>query len=130
MSIRSRSASWLVWFLAACLGLAVTAWAADVEVQLGAGDGFEDVGVGKDHEQISLVGVIEEVGPGVIDLERGQRVAAMIQYGGYTEYAILPAEKVVQVPEGVDSESAARSLASINSTTAKSSVPALSSSNF
>ncbi len=54
-----------------------------------------------------VVGVIEEVGPGVSGLERGQRVAALIQYGGYTEYAILPAEKVVQVPEGVDPKSAA-----------------------
>jgi NADPH:quinone reductase-like Zn-dependent oxidoreductase len=54
-----------------------------------------------------VVGVIDEVGPDVIGLERGQRVAAMIQYGGYTEYAILPAEKVIQVPEGVDPESAA-----------------------
>jgi NADPH:quinone reductase-like Zn-dependent oxidoreductase len=53
-----------------------------------------------------LVGVIEEVGPGVNGLERGQRVAATIQYGGYTEYAVLPAEKVVQVPEGVDPKTA------------------------
>ena len=54
-----------------------------------------------------VVGVIEEVGPSVSGLERGQRVAAMIQYGGYTEYAILPAGRVVPVPEGVDPESAA-----------------------
>jgi NADPH:quinone reductase-like Zn-dependent oxidoreductase len=31
----------------------------------------------------------------------------MTQYGGYTEYAILPAEKVVPVPEGVDPKLAA-----------------------
>ena len=54
-----------------------------------------------------VVGVIEEVGPSVSGLERGQRVGAMIQYGGYTEYAILPADKVVPVPEGVHPESAA-----------------------
>ena len=54
-----------------------------------------------------VVGVIEEVGPSVSGLEKGQRVAAMIQYGGYTEYANLPAGKVVQVPEGVDPKSAA-----------------------
>jgi NADPH:quinone reductase-like Zn-dependent oxidoreductase len=30
----------------------------------------------------------------------------MIQYGGYTEYTVLPAEKVVRVPEGVSPESA------------------------
>lgn len=39
MSIRSRSASWLISFPAACLGLAVPAWAADVQIQLGAYDG-------------------------------------------------------------------------------------------
>ena len=33
-----------------------------------------------------VVGVIDEFGPGVSGLERGQRVAAMIQYGGYTGY--------------------------------------------
>jgi NADPH:quinone reductase-like Zn-dependent oxidoreductase len=54
-----------------------------------------------------VVGVIDEVGPGVSGLERGQRVAAMIQYGGYTEYAILPADKAIWVPDGVDPESAA-----------------------
>jgi NADPH:quinone reductase-like Zn-dependent oxidoreductase len=54
-----------------------------------------------------VVGVIEEVGPGISGLEKGQRVAAMIQYGGYTEYANLPAAKVVKVPEGVDPKSAA-----------------------
>ena len=53
-----------------------------------------------------VVGVIEEVGPNIRGLEKGQRVAAMIQYGGYTEYAILPADRVVQVPDGVDPESA------------------------
>jgi NADPH:quinone reductase-like Zn-dependent oxidoreductase len=54
-----------------------------------------------------VVGVIEELGPGVSGLERGQRVAAMIQYGGYTEYATLPTDRLVQVPEGVDPKSAA-----------------------
>lgn len=54
-----------------------------------------------------VVGLIEEVGPSVDGLEKGQRVAAMIQYGGYTEYACLPADKVVQVPDGVDPRSAA-----------------------
>jgi len=49
-----------------------------------------------------VVGVIEEAGPGVIELEVGRRVATMIQYGGYTEFAYLPAEMVVPVPDGVD----------------------------
>jgi NADPH:quinone reductase-like Zn-dependent oxidoreductase len=77
---------------------------ADVLWQLGI------TPVGPKHPFIpgyDVVGVIEEVGPGVSGLERGQRVAAMIQYGGYTEYAIVTADKVVPVPAGVASESAA-----------------------
>jgi NADPH:quinone reductase-like Zn-dependent oxidoreductase len=49
-----------------------------------------------------LVGVVEETGPGVDGIERGQRVAAMIQYGGYTEHAVVPVTKIVPVPDGVD----------------------------
>jgi NADPH:quinone reductase-like Zn-dependent oxidoreductase len=54
-----------------------------------------------------LVGTIDQVGSGVSDLEVGERVAAMIQYGGYSEYATLPADKAVPVPEGVDPQLAA-----------------------
>jgi NADPH:quinone reductase-like Zn-dependent oxidoreductase len=49
-----------------------------------------------------LVGVIDQIGAGLPGFEKGQRVAAMIQYGGYTEYAVVPAEKVVLLPEGLD----------------------------
>jgi NADPH:quinone reductase-like Zn-dependent oxidoreductase len=59
-----------------------------------------------------VVGVIEELGLGVSGLESGQRVAAMIQYGGYTEYAILPANKIVPVPHGVDPKVAAAAVTS------------------
>jgi NADPH:quinone reductase-like Zn-dependent oxidoreductase len=54
-----------------------------------------------------LVGVVEALGDGVEGLEPGQRVAAMIQYGGYTEFALLPADRVVPVPEGVEPVQAA-----------------------
>jgi NADPH:quinone reductase-like Zn-dependent oxidoreductase len=49
-----------------------------------------------------LVGVIDQIGAGLPGFEKGQRVAAMIQYGGYTEYAVVPAEKVVLIPKGLD----------------------------
>lgn len=42
------------------------------------------------------------LGAGVSDSAVGQTVAAMIQYGGYTQYAFLPPEKLVPVPEGLD----------------------------
>jgi NADPH:quinone reductase-like Zn-dependent oxidoreductase len=54
-----------------------------------------------------LVGIVEQLGPGSSGFEKGQRVAAMIQYGGYTEYAAVPAEKAVLVPEGLDPMKAA-----------------------
>jgi NADPH:quinone reductase-like Zn-dependent oxidoreductase len=49
-----------------------------------------------------LVGVIDQIGANLPGFEKGQRVAAMIQYGGYTEYSVVPAEKVVFVPEGLN----------------------------
>ncbi len=49
-----------------------------------------------------VVGIVEEIGHDVTGFEIGQRVAAMINYGGYTEYAYLPEEMVVPVPEGID----------------------------
>ncbi len=49
-----------------------------------------------------LVGLIDQIGAGLSGFEKGQRVAAMIQYGGYTEYAEVPAEKIVLVPNGLD----------------------------
>ena len=49
-----------------------------------------------------LVGVIDQIGAGLPGFEKGQRVAAMIQYGGYTEYAVVPAEKVVLLPKSLD----------------------------
>lgn len=49
-----------------------------------------------------LVGVVDQVGAGSSGFEIGQRVAAMIQYGGYTEYAVVPTERVVLMPEGLD----------------------------
>jgi NADPH:quinone reductase-like Zn-dependent oxidoreductase len=49
-----------------------------------------------------LVGVVDKLGQGVSDLAVGQTVAAMIQYGGYTQYAFLPPEQLVPVPDGLD----------------------------
>jgi NADPH:quinone reductase-like Zn-dependent oxidoreductase len=49
-----------------------------------------------------VVGIVEEVGPRVAEFRKGQRVAAMINYGGYTEFAYLPEELVVPVPDGIE----------------------------
>ena len=49
-----------------------------------------------------IVGIVDDVGSGVEGIKPGQRVAAMTQFGGYTEYAVVPAEKAVIVPDELD----------------------------
>ena len=49
-----------------------------------------------------VVGVVDQVGEELSVFHEGQKVAALIQYGGYAEYANVSAEKVVPVPEGLD----------------------------
>jgi NADPH2:quinone reductase len=46
-------------------------------------------------------GTVEAVGPGVSTVRAGERVASVSIAGSYAEYAIAPAEKLVQLPEGI-----------------------------
>jgi NADPH2:quinone reductase len=56
-------------------------------------------------------GTVTAVGEGVDDLAIGDRVAwAMVDGGGYAEAVVLPADRVVPVPEGVDLEGAAAAM--------------------
>jgi NADPH2:quinone reductase len=52
-------------------------------------------------------GVIERVGEGVTGLAVGDRVAYVMVRGSYAEYALVPAEKVVKIPDQVPFETAA-----------------------
>ncbi len=53
-------------------------------------------------------GVIEQVGEGVLDVAVGQRVAYYtMQPGSYAEYAVVPADKLILIPDGVTDEQAA-----------------------
>ncbi len=55
-----------------------------------------------------VAGVVEAVGEGVTHLQAGQRVMAMIQNGGYAEYAIAPAQQAFPLPDGLgDAEATA-----------------------
>jgi NADPH2:quinone reductase len=47
-------------------------------------------------------GVVDAVGPGVIGPKAGDRVASVDVRGSYAEFAIVPAERLVVVPDGVD----------------------------
>jgi NADPH2:quinone reductase len=52
-------------------------------------------------------GEVEAVGPGVLDLAAGDRVAWAAVGGSYAEALVAPAAQLVRVPEGVELESAA-----------------------
>ncbi len=56
---------------------------------------------------MEAAGIVDAVGPGVDGVQPGDRVAYAMQVGSYAEYAVLPAWKLVPVPEGVDLEIAA-----------------------
>src|SRR5579864_9458 len=47
-------------------------------------------------------GVVDAVGPGVTDVQVGDRVATSAFTGGYAEYALANAWQLARVPEGVD----------------------------
>jgi len=47
-------------------------------------------------------GVVERVGAGVTDIAPGDAVAWCMVLGSYAEYAVVPAEKLVKVPRGVN----------------------------
>ncbi len=49
-----------------------------------------------------VAGTIEAVGAGVEGLESGQRVIASMQGGGYAEYALADARRVVPIPENLE----------------------------
>ncbi|MDQ4076465.1 MAG: quinone oxidoreductase [Chloroflexota bacterium] len=52
-------------------------------------------------------GVVEAVGPGVSEVEEGDRVAYAMEPGSYAEYAVVEASKLVPVPEEITTEQAA-----------------------
>jgi len=52
-------------------------------------------------------GVVERVGAGVTGTRPGDRVVSETAVGTYAEYAIVPEERVVPLPDGVDARLAA-----------------------
>lgn len=52
-------------------------------------------------------GIVEDIGERVIEWAPGERVAWAMTIGGYAEYAVLPASKLVRVPEGIETRTAA-----------------------
>ncbi len=56
---------------------------------------------------VEAAGVVDTVGPEVSEVRPGDRVAYATQQGSYAEYAVVPAWKLVPLPEGLDSRQAA-----------------------
>src|SRR5512138_3798996 len=52
-------------------------------------------------------GIVDAVGPEVTGVRPGDRVAYASVQGSYAEYAIVPAGRLIPVPDGVDSKQAA-----------------------
>jgi NADPH:quinone reductase len=52
-------------------------------------------------------GVVDAVGPGVKDIAVGDRVAYVMQVGAYRTRRIVPAERLVKLPESIDFDAAA-----------------------
>jgi len=53
-----------------------------------------------------LVGVVEQLGEGVKQLQVGQRVADLMVIGAHSEYVCLPASRLILVPEALDAAEA------------------------
>lgn len=52
-------------------------------------------------------GVVEKVGEGVSAVRPGDRVVSESVIGGYAEYALVPAERAIPLPDGVDTRQGA-----------------------
>ncbi|MCJ8007782.1 NAD(P)H-quinone oxidoreductase [Lederbergia wuyishanensis] len=56
---------------------------------------------------LEMSGVIEDVGVDVRDWKKGDRVCALLPGGGYAEYAVIPADMAIKIPENLSFEEAA-----------------------
>ena len=59
---------------------------------------------------IEGAGTVEALGDGVEEFELGDKVAYCLSWGSYAEYAVVPAWRVVPVPDGLPLELAAASM--------------------
>ena len=55
-------------------------------------------------------GTVEAVGPEVMDIAVGDRVAYAMVRGSYAEFALVPAAQLVKIPQGVDFSDAAAAM--------------------
>lgn len=56
---------------------------------------------------VEAAGIVDAVGPAVNDFRPGDRVVYVLQLGSYAEYAVVPAAKLLKIPDGMATEQAA-----------------------
>lgn len=56
---------------------------------------------------LEMAGVVEETGSGVSDWSPGDRVFALLPGGGYAEYAVVPTDMAMRIPDNFSFEEAA-----------------------
>jgi NADPH2:quinone reductase len=56
---------------------------------------------------VEAAGVVEAIGDGVTELKIGDRVAYAAQIGAYAEKRLIPADRLVKIPNGISDEQAA-----------------------
>jgi len=56
------------------------------------------------------VGIVEAVGAGVADFKEGDRVGYTLPVGAYSSHRLVPADRMMRIPEGVSDEVAACSI--------------------
>jgi len=54
-----------------------------------------------------IAGVVTELGPGAEGVRVGDRVLGMMEHGAYADEAVLPAERVIPIPDAMDFAAAA-----------------------
>ena len=59
---------------------------------------------------VEAAGVVEAVGPDVEEVRAGDRVAYALVTGAYAEYAAVPAQRLVKLPDHVDARTAAAAM--------------------
>ena len=50
----------------------------------------------------SIIGVVDALGDSTSEIKVGERVAALVNFGGYAEYVYWPSDQLVRVPDSLD----------------------------
>ena len=59
---------------------------------------------------MEAAGTVTTIGPAVTEVRVGDRVVYAPHMGAYAEYAVVPAERLVRIPEGMDARTASAAL--------------------